>query len=116
MVWTCADTIWLDLPLAQVLWRTTVRASRQSRTGELICNGNRQTLAALVKPPDSLLGYTLRTFHARRREYSQWVGRPEHSHITVVRLRSAPAVSAWQNEIIQETLRSTNSDHHGRTR
>lgn len=117
LLWPRADTlIWLDLPLAQVLWRTTVRASRQSRNGELICNGNRQTLAALVKPPDSLLGYTLRTFHARRREYSELAGRPEYMHTAFVRLRSASAVTAWQKGIIRETPRSINTDHRDRTR
>jgi Shikimate kinase len=100
LLWPRADTlVWLDLPLMQVLWRTTVRASRQSWTGESICNGNRQTLTALVRPPNSLLGYTLRTFHARRRELPTLLRKPEHAHATVVRLRRAAEVAAWQTSV-----------------
>jgi hypothetical protein len=100
LLWPRADTlVWLDLPLMQVLWRTTVRASRQSWTGEAICNGNRQTLMALVRPPNSLLGYTLRTFHARRRDLSALLGQPEYAHATIVRLRRVAEVTAWQTSV-----------------
>jgi len=100
LLWPRADTlVWLDLPLMQVLWRTTVRASRQSWTGEAICNGNRQTLAALVRPPNSLLGYTLRTLHARRRELPALLSQPQHAHATVVRLRHTADVAAWQTSV-----------------
>lgn len=98
LLWPRADTlIWLDLPLPQVLWRTTIRACRQWWTGEAICNGNRQTVIALVKPPDSLLGYTLRNHLARKRAWPMALRQPEHAHATVVRLRSAAEVAAWQN-------------------
>jgi Shikimate kinase len=100
LLWPRADTlVWLDLPLMQVLCRTTLRACRQSWTGEAICNGNRQTVAALVRPPNSLLGYTLRTYHARRREWPQLLSRPEHAHAVVVHLRSTVEVAEWQNGV-----------------
>ena len=100
LLWPRADTlIWLDLPMLQVLWRTTLRACRQSWTGEAICNGNRQTVAALVKPPNSLLGYTLRTFHARKREWPQLLAQAEHAHAVVVHLRSAVEVAAWKESV-----------------
>ncbi len=97
LLWPRADTlVWLDLPLLQVLWRTTVRASRQSWTGESICNGNRQTLTALVRPPNSLLGYTLRNHHARRHAWPAALRQPQHAHAAVVHLRSPAEVAAWQ--------------------
>lgn len=97
LIWPHADTlIWLDLPLLRVLWRTTRRALRQARTGELICNGNRQTVAALVTGRDSLLGYTLRTYHSNRRTWPLALRLPEHAHAAVVRLRSPNQVAAWQ--------------------
>lgn len=117
LLWPRADTlVWLDLPLAQVLWRTTVRASRQAWTGEQICNGNRQMLTALIKPPNSLLGYTLRTYYPRRRQWPSVLRQPEHAHAHVVRLRSAAAVAAWQKTLSAETRRSTDSGLRDRTR
>ncbi len=99
LLWPRADTlVWLDLPLVQVLWRTAVRATRQAWTGEPICNGNRQTVSALVKPPNSLLGYTLRKHRTRKREWPIAL-QTEHAHATVVRLRSAAAVAAWQKQV-----------------
>ncbi len=100
LLWPRADTlIWLDLPLMQVLWRTTLRACRQSWTGEAICNGNRQTVAALIKPPNSLLGYTLRHHRVRKRQWPMALRQFEHAHTAVVRLRSAAEVAAWQRGI-----------------
>lgn len=100
LVWPRADTlIWLDLPLPAVMWRATTRALRQWWSAEPICNGNRQTLAHIVNGRDSLLGYTLRTFHARRREWPQALGLPEHASVSVIRLRSAGDVAAWQAAI-----------------
>jgi adenylate kinase family enzyme len=97
LIWPRADTlIWLDLPLLHVLWRTTRRVFRQARTGELICNGNRQAVAALVTGRDSLLGYTLRTYHSNRRTWPQALSLPEHAGAAVVRLRSQNQVAAWQ--------------------
>ncbi|MEP6608640.1 MAG: shikimate kinase [Burkholderiaceae bacterium] len=97
LLWPRADTlIWLDIPLLQVLWRTTARAWRQSRSGELICNGNRQALSALIRGPDSLLGYTLRTYHARRLELPNILRLPQHCHARVIHLRHVSEVSAWQ--------------------
>ena len=117
LLWPRADTlIWLDLPLMQVLWRTTLRASRQAWTGEAICNGNRQTLAALIKPPNSLLGYTLRHHRARKRDWPVAFRQPQHAHATVIHLCSADEVAAWQNTLNPETPPSTNSDHLDRIR
>ena len=103
LLWPRDTLVWLDLPLMQVLWRTTVRASRQSWTGEAICNGNRQTLAALVRPPNSLLGYVA---HFPRADASCRRSRqPEHAHATVVRLRRAAEVAAWQVVFSRENAR-----------
>lgn len=100
LLWPRADTLlWLDLPLMQVLWRTTVRACRQAWTGEVICNGNRQTVAALVKPPNSLLGYTVRNHLARKRAWPLALRQPEQAHAAVFHFRSAAEVAAWKQGV-----------------
>jgi hypothetical protein len=100
LVWPRADTlVWLDLPLPLVLWRTTLRVLRQARSGEPVCNGNRQDLRALVFGTDPLLGYTLRTNPQRRRDWPQLLAAPEHAHVKVVRLNSAAQVARWQRQV-----------------
>ncbi len=100
LTWPRADTlIWLDLALPLVLWRTTQRVFRQAHSGELICNGNRQQIGALVFGSDPLLGYTLRTYHARRREWPAALSLPQHAQAAVVRLRTPREVAAWQARI-----------------
>jgi hypothetical protein len=97
IVWSRADAlVWLDLPLAHVLWRSTTRALRHWWTAEPICNGNRQTLAQLFNGRDSLLGYTLRTFAARRREWPALLNSRDFRHLHCSRLRSHREVAAWQ--------------------
>ena len=97
LIWPRAELIvWLDLPLATVLRRSTARALRQWWTREPICNGNRQTLAHMVIGHDALLLYTLRTFHARRRDWPALLGASARAEVQVQRLCSARAVAAWQ--------------------
>lgn len=100
LIWPRADTlVWLDLPLAAVLWRTTRRAVRQWWTQEAICNGNRQALAALVTGQDSLLGYTVRNHGRRQREWPALLNAPAHMHLAVVRLRSQRDIDRWRTQL-----------------
>lgn len=103
LVWPRAELIvWLDLPLATVLRRFAARALRQWWSREPICNGNRQTLGHIVIGRDALLPYTLRTYHARRRDWPALLGAPALAHVGVQRLSSAAAVAAWQRDVRQD--------------
>jgi hypothetical protein len=100
LVWSRADAlVWLDLPLAQVLWRSPARALRHWWIAEPVCNGNRQTRAQLANGCDSLIGYTFCTFAARRREWPALLVSQEFRHLSQSRLRSDPEVAAWQHAI-----------------
>jgi hypothetical protein len=100
LLWPRADTlVWLDLALPRVLWRTSLRVFRQAYSGEPICNGNRQRIGALVFGSDSLLGHTLRTYHARRREWPAALSQPRHARAIVYRLRSPREVAAWRASV-----------------
>jgi adenylate kinase family enzyme len=100
LLWPRADTlIWLDLPLARVLWRSFVRALQDWHTGRKICNGNRQRLWMIVNGRDSLLGYNLRTYHRRRREWPAALRLPQHAHATVIRLRTPAEVATWMQHV-----------------
>ena len=100
LLWPRADTlVWLDLPLATVLWRSAARAMRDWWIGAQICNGNRQRLWMMVNGRDSLLGYTLRTHHERRGEWPRALSLPEHRHARAFRLRSRAEIAAWQAQL-----------------
>lgn len=98
LVWPRAQAIvWLDLPLATVLRRSALRALRQWWTREPICNGNRQRLAHIVVGRDALLPYTLRSFHARRRDWPALLAaQSAASGLNTVRLRSTEEIAVWQ--------------------
>jgi adenylate kinase family enzyme len=101
LVWPRADTlVWLDLPLPLTLWRTTVRVLRHARTAESICNGNRQTVSALVFGKDPLLWYALKTVPQRRRRWPQVLGAAELAHLRVARLATPTAVARWQDQVL----------------
>ncbi len=100
LIWPRADTlVWLDLPLPVTLWRSAVRVLRQARSGEAICNGNRQTVSALFFGKDPLLWYAIKTVPPRRRQWPIDLAAPEHQHLQVARLRSARAVRRWQDQV-----------------
>jgi len=108
LVWARADTlVWLDLPLAQVLWRSSLRGLQHWWTRAPICNGNRQTLSKIVNGRDSLIGYTLLTFNARRREWPALLADFANGHLERSRLRSQAEIEEWKRGV--ETPRNRNA-------
>jgi adenylate kinase family enzyme len=89
-----ADTIvWLDLPLALVLWRLVNRAVRDIVTKRDLFNGNRQTWPFAFWGRNSLVGYAI---HQHFRRHRVWPPRFERvPGLEVVRLRSPREVERW---------------------
>jgi adenylate kinase family enzyme len=107
LIWRRADTlVWLDLPLPLTLWRSTKRVLRQARSGEPICNGNRQTMSALVFGKDPLLWYAIKTVPPRRRQWPRLIAAADHAHLEVHRLTSVGAVERWQDHVTEQQRRS----------
>ncbi len=95
LVWARADTVlWLDYPLALVLWRLVRRTLRRIATGEELWNGNRERLGAQLSR-DSLILWALQTHLDKRRRYPRLFRRPEAAHLRVLRLRSPRATERW---------------------
>jgi adenylate kinase family enzyme len=86
--------VWLDLPLALSLLRTTRRSLRRLIRRETLWNGNVEPWHGLFWGWDSLLVYAVRK-HVRDRR--AWPTRPQREKI--LRLRSPAAVSAWLDEL-----------------
>jgi adenylate kinase family enzyme len=89
-----ADTlVWLDQPLALVLWRLVRRAVQDIVTKRDLFNGNRQTWRFAFFTRDSLVSFAIKQHFRHRRDWPAGFGR--HPNLRVVRLRSPREVEAW---------------------
>jgi adenylate kinase family enzyme len=98
ILWPRADLIvWLDMPIALVLWRLVRRSvGRIVRRTEL-WHGNRETWRMLFGSRSIVL-WALRTHGRHRRELPPAFAEPAVRDVPVVRLRSRRAVAAWLAE------------------
>lgn len=86
LVWSRATAVvWLDLPLRVVFPRALGRTLRRAITREELFGGNRESLRGITAR-DWIPWWVLRTFRDRRRRYEELLGRPEFSHLQVLRL------------------------------
>jgi adenylate kinase family enzyme len=96
IVWARADTIvWLDYPLALVLWRLFLRTMRRVVTRQELWGGNRESWRAQFFSRESLFLWALSSYPRRRREYPALFAQPQHAHLAVIRLRSPRETDAW---------------------
>ena len=97
--WLVADTIiWLDLGLPTVLRRCVSRCWRRWRSADLLWGTNREVFwehLMLWNPERSLIAYTIKTHHARRRMFAAFTREPRWSHITFIRLRAVKDIDRW---------------------
>ncbi len=90
----CDLLVWLDLPLAVVMWRLVRRTVRRRVHRTELWNGNREgPLLELLTDPEHIIRFTWRVRHhaVQNVELAQVV-RPE---LPVVRLRSRREVTRW---------------------
>jgi adenylate kinase family enzyme len=88
LVWSRADTVvWLDYSFMIIMGRLVKRTLRRVFTREELWNGNQEHIRGLFTR-DSVFLWAIRTYRRRRMQYPILLGRPENSHLTVVRLRS----------------------------
>ena len=97
LVWARAQMIvWLDYPLALVLWQLLKRTARRVRTKEELWSGNRERWQEHFGR-DSLFIWAI-TSHASHRRYPD-IARNEYPHLEFVRLRSPREAEAWLNRV-----------------
>ena len=94
-IWIQADTlVWLDYSFFTVMSRVTKRAMIRIITKQEVCNGNYETWGNLFSR-ESIILWSLQTYHRRRREYPVLFKQPEYSHLNIVHLRTAKATEDW---------------------
>jgi len=103
VVWSRADTlVWLDYALPVVLWRVVSRTNLRIVKREELWHGNRESFRTSFLSRDSIILWALTTYRRRHSEYPILFGRPEYSHLRVVRLRSVRQARRW----LEETTRA----------
>ncbi|MBN1979154.1 MAG: adenylate kinase [Anaerolineae bacterium] len=96
IVWSRADTVvWLDYALPVILWQLVRRTVHRCVTQEELWGGNRETLGKALFSRESILLWALKTYRRRKKEYPALLGRPEHAHLALVRLRSPRETHKW---------------------
>jgi len=95
IVWRRADTlVWLDFSLPLVLVRLTRRQARRILTREELWNGNRDSLRDTFSRK-SLFLWAWQSHRRRRRAYVAALAAPEHSHLSVLHVRTPRAARRW---------------------
>ena len=94
-IWSQADTlVWLDYDFLTVMSRVTKRAFSRIITKQEVCNGNYETWGKLFSR-ESIILWSLQTYHRRRREYPVLFQQPEYAHLNIIHLRSPRAARDW---------------------
>ena len=82
ILWRRATAIvWLDLSLWRVLLRGLRRSVQRIVCCEVLFHGNRETVGRTFFSRDSILWWTVTTFHRRRREFTQLRSTGEFEHL-----------------------------------
>ena len=96
VVWSKAEmVVWLDYSLATIWWQLLKRTLWRVTVRETLWHGNRESLRTAFLSRDSLFVWTFQTHGLHRVNYPAALALPEHSHISLVHLRSPRQTRRW---------------------
>jgi adenylate kinase family enzyme len=100
IVWGRAtDVVWMNLPLATILWRVIKRTVRRVVTREELFAGNRETFRNAVLSKESLIWWVIRTHRGRTRALREMLASEEYSRLELHEVRSAEdAISLLESD------------------
>tara|TARA_B100000686_G_C16645615_1_gene892622 strand:+ start:536 stop:1090 length:555 start_codon:yes stop_codon:yes gene_type:complete len=78
--------VYIDLPFHIVLYRIIKRSLLRGIRNEELWHGNKETVWKHLFTRDSMILWTIRTFHKNRKKYTEFFGKEEYSHIKFIRL------------------------------
>jgi hypothetical protein len=111
IVWSRADTIvWLDYPLWLILWRLWWRTLRRWHQKEILWDNNRERLWEHFTSRDSLFLWALMTYKRRKRDYTNLLGKPEYSYLTVFHFRWPSQTNCWLAGVLAGPGRAYNNN------
>lgn len=96
--------VWLDYGFFRTLWQLLRRSLRRASSGEMICNGNHETLAKLFSA-DSIILWFFKTWAKNRRKYGDMFAHPGlYPHHTYIRLRHPRQTEIWLQTLSKGSL------------
>lgn len=100
LLWPRAETVvWLDYPLATILFRLTRRTARRVFLREQLWSGNRERFHDQFIPKESLFVWAVTTHTRRRRQFEELMAQQPYGPLPVIRLRSPRAARRWLSGI-----------------
>ena len=93
--------VYLDLPFHVVLYRIVKRSLLRGIKNEELWHGNRETVWKHLFTRDSMILWTIRSFHKNREKYTELFATKEYSHINFVRLRTKKEVENFVTNELQ---------------
>lgn len=102
--WRDVDTvIWIDYSFARTLLQAVKRAIHRVWTGQELWpnTGNRETFQKSFCSKDSIIAWTIRTYHSNRVRYLDDMRNPDYQHIHFIRLGSPKECQAFLSQIAQ---------------
>jgi adenylate kinase family enzyme len=95
--------VFLDYALPTVLWRVVSRTVQRAVTRAELWNGNRERWREVFSR-DSIILWSLTTYHRRRRQYRGMIESQRLSGPTVVHLRSPRQAERWLRELQEQMV------------
>ena len=95
--------VFLDLPFHIVLYRIIKRSLLRGIKKQELWHGNTETLCKHLFTRDSMILWTIKTFHTNRRLCAKLFEDSKYSHIKFVKLRSKRNVENFINSDLQTT-------------
>ncbi|MFH2102558.1 MAG: adenylate kinase [Chloroflexota bacterium] len=96
IIWTRAQAIvWLDYPLALILWRLWGRTWKRTLTREHLWGTNYERLWPQFFSRDSLFLWALQTYQRRKREYTALTSGSTYPHLKVFHFTSPKETKRW---------------------
>jgi adenylate kinase family enzyme len=100
IVWPSATMLlWLDYPLALVLFRLARRTVQRVISREILWNENCETMRGAFFSRDSLFLWALKSHKQHKQQYPILTSLPEYAHLDVVRLRSPQETAEWLQQV-----------------
>jgi len=100
VIWPRAtQIIWLNHPFRVVLYRAITRSIYRAATKEKLFSGNVESFRQTFFSRNSIILWVLKTYHQKRRNYSNILKHVKAKGITVVELKSQSHVDDYLNNL-----------------
>jgi len=96
IIWSRTQAlVWLDYPLALILWQLWRRTWRRVIKKELLWGTNYERLWPQFFSKDSLFLWALKTYWRHKKTTTTLLSTPEYAHLIVIHFKSRRETEAW---------------------